>query len=259
MTRRFAYFTDAHLGQRLAMGGGVDGDRMRYAWEPEAHKSQLRRVLDDIVEKGASDLVFGGDIGARGSVADFFEILGFYGVRPRIVLGNHDDYEAIAPYLRDDARPVHGKACFSLGDLSLKWVFLDSSANRIDEDQLAWLARQLRGVRKLLLFLHHPVLAIETPVEHAGASLREREILKALLTRSGCDISIFCGHYHMDDDRREANIRQFCTPAVSYQIVKKANRLETDTTSCGYRIVEIDGCEIESKVVYLKNFEAVNP
>lgn len=38
------------------------------------------------------------------------------------------------------------------------------------------------------------------------------------------------------DEAREANIRQFVTPAVSYQIVKQSDRLRVDTHTFGYRI-----------------------
>ena len=251
MPRKFAYFTDAHLGQRLVMGGAMDSDKMRYANEPAEHWDHLRQVLDDIAARDISDVVFGGDIGARGAVPDFFEILGSYDFNSKIVLGNHDDYDAVSPFLSDQTHAVQGKACFSEGDPALKWLFLDSSTNRVDEDQLGWLARELQGTRQLLLFLHHPILPIDTPVEHAGASLRERDALKALLIGSQCDISVFSGHYHMADERHEANIRQLCTPAVSYQIVKEADRLRVDTTRCGYRIVETNDGEIETEIVYL--------
>lgn len=249
MTKKLAYFTDVHLGQKLVMSGTMDSDRMRYANDPDEHRDHLRRVLDDIAARGITEVVFGGDIGARSSVPDFFEVLGSYDFRSRIVLGNHDDYAAVSPFLCDQTHAVQGKACFSEGDPALKWMFLDSSTNRVDEEQLAWLARELQGTHRLLLFLHHPVLPIDTPVEHAGAALRERDALKALLTGSQCDISVFCGHYHMADERCEANIRQFCTPAVSYQIVKQAERLQVDRRTCGYRIVHYAGSVIETEVV----------
>ncbi|MFC2249981.1 metallophosphoesterase [Labrys portucalensis] len=251
MTRKLAYFTDAHLGQKLVMDGAMDSDKMHYASEPAEHRDHLRWVLDDIAARGISEVIFGGDIGAPSSVPDFFEILESYDFSRRIVLGNHDDHDVVSPFLSDQTHALQGKACFSEGGPALKWVFLDSSANRVDDDQLAWFARELQGTRRLLLFLHHPVLPIDTPVEHAGAALKERDTLKALLTGSQCDVSLFCGHYHMADERREANIRQFCTPAVSYQIVKEAERLRSDTTRCGYRIVDIDGGQIETEIVYL--------
>jgi 3',5'-cyclic-AMP phosphodiesterase len=91
-----------------------------------------------------------------------------------------------------------------------------TARNAVGDDQLAWLERELKPASTVVLFVHHPVLAIDTPLDQAGAALKDREKLKALLTVAGCDIFAFCGHYHMDDERSEANIRQFVTPAVSY-------------------------------------------
>jgi 3',5'-cyclic-AMP phosphodiesterase len=72
-----------------------------------------------------------------------------------------------------------------------------------------------------------------------------------LLASADCDVSVFCGHYHMIDEACEADTRQFVTPAVSYQIIKQADPLRVDTSTFGYRILEIDGAEITSEVVLL--------
>lgn len=251
MTKKIAYFTDSHLGQKLVMGGEMDGDKMRYVHDPDAHKDHLRRVLDDIAGKGIAEVIFGGDIGARSSVADFFEILEPYPFETTLILGNHDSYGEVFSHACASHHVIDGKACFSQSDHALTWAFLDSSANQVSEDQLAWLARELRDVRKLALVLHHPILAIATPLEQAGAALRGRDALKGLLIDSACEVTVFCGHYHMADEAREANIRQLGTPAVSYQIIKQADRLAADTQTCGYRIVEIDGADIASEIVLL--------
>jgi 3',5'-cyclic-AMP phosphodiesterase len=49
------------------------------------------------------------------------------------------------------------------------------------------------------------------------------------------------------DEACEASIRQFVTPAVSYQIVKQSDRLRVDTST----FLEIDGAEITSEIVLL--------
>jgi Icc protein len=96
------------------------------------------------------------------------------------------------------------------------------------------------------------LLEIDTPLDRAGAALKDRQKLKALLGRTPCDVFAFCGHYHMEEERSEGNIRQFVTPAVSYQIVKRSARIETDAREVGYRIIEIDGREISTEVVRLQ-------
>jgi Icc protein len=72
-----------------------------------------------------------------------------------------------------------------------------------------------------------------------------------LLSGLSCEVWVFCGHYHTDDEASEANIRQFVSPAVSYQIVKRAEKVEVETGQVGYRILEIDRSEIRTEVVML--------
>ncbi len=249
--RIMAHFTDTHLGQRLVGGDGMSGDRMRYAHEPEEHRERLRLVLNDISRKGIVDVVFGGDIGTPESVRGFFEILEGYDFTPSIVLGNHDAYRDVAQYCGVRAGAVEGKLCSSHDDGHLKRIFLDSSDNTIGATQLAWLAHELDGTSRIALFVHHPILGIDTPVERYGAVLRDQREIKTLLTSADCEVSVFCGHYHMIDEAREANIRQFVTPAVSYQIVKQSDRLRVDSHTFGYSILEIDGAEIKTETVLL--------
>jgi Icc protein len=260
--RRVAYFTDTHLGQKLVMGGALAGNKMRYDDEPEEHQSNLRLVLDDIARKGFSEVVFGGDIGTTQSVRGFFELFAGYGFAASLILGNHDTYADVTKYWSHGDRGVAGKMCYSRDDGPLKYLFLDTSDNAVGDDQLAWLERELKPASTVVLFVHHPVLAIDTPLDQAGAALKDREKLKALLTVAGCDIFAFCGHYHMDDERSEANIRQFVTPAVSYQIVKRAERIAIDANEVAYRMIDIDGIDIKTEVVRLArpatSAEAIN-
>jgi 3',5'-cyclic-AMP phosphodiesterase len=252
MTKKIvAHFTDTHLGQKLVMGGTIAGDKMRYDDAPEEHKDHLRSVLDDIARRGISDVIFGGDIGTNKSVLGFFELLNGCNFTTSIILGNHDTYGNVAPHCGVGVHAVQGKMCFSDSDGHLKRIFLDTSDNTVGDDQLAWLARELEGASNVALFLHHPILEINTPLERSGAALRDRDKIKLLLASTDCEIAVFCGHYHMIDEARDASIRQFVTPAVSYQIIKQSDRPRVDTSTYGYRILEIDGAEITSEVVLL--------
>lgn len=246
-----AHFTDTHLGQKLVMNSEIAGGKMRYDNVPEEHEDRLRLVLDDIARQGISNIVFGGDIGTAQSVQGFFELLRGYDFNVSVILGNHDTYPNVRRHWSTGDSAVDGKLCFSHADRHLKRIFLDSSDNMLGDSQRAWLARELDGVRKAALFVHHPILGLDTPVDRSGAALRDRDEIRSLLLGIDCEISIFCGHYHMIDETREANIRQFVTPAVSYQIVKQSDALQADTVAFGYRILEIDGAEIATRVVSL--------
>lgn len=244
-----AHFTDTHLGQRLVASNEMAGNKMGYEETPGEHENHLRTVLDDIASKGISHVVFGGDIGTPQSAAGFFELLHGYRFQLSVILGNHDTLGNVAPHYSSDGANVDGKLCFSHDDGRLKRIFLDSSDNELGERQRAWLGRELEDTKRAAIFLHHPILALDTPVDRTGAALRDRNEVRSLLIGTGCEISLFCGHYHMIDDAQEANIRQYVTPAVSYQIVKQSERLQADTQTFGYRILEIQEEEIRTQVV----------
>ena len=56
----------------------------------------------------------------------------------------------------------------------------------------------------------------------------------------------------MDDESIDGNVRQFTTPAVSYQINKTASRIIIDKQSFGYRLITIDGAEVDTKLVMMQ-------
>lgn len=178
-----------------------------------------------------------------------FEAMREHDFTPEVVLGNHDAYPNVRPWCGDGA--VEGRLCSSTDEGPWRRITLDSSDNTIGEPQLAYLANELEGARRAALLVHHPVLEIGTPVDRSGAALRDRAALKALLNSLDCAETLFCGHYHMINEIHEANIRQFVTPAVSYQIVKQSERIRVDTTIFGYRLFEFDGTEIRSQVALM--------
>ncbi len=244
-----AFFTDTHLGQKLIAKSEIAGDKMGYEETPREHEHHLRLVLDDITQRGISKVVFGGDIGTAHSVGGFFERLHAYAFDVSLILGNHDTYGNVAPYYDMAGSTVAGKLCYSQQDPHVKRIFLDTSDNAVGDGQRKWLARELEGVRQAAIFLHHPILPLDTPVDRTGAALRDRDEVRSLLIGMDCRISLFCGHYHMIDEAREVNIRQYVSPAISYQIVKQSEHLNADTGTFGYRILEMDEEEIKTQAV----------
>ncbi len=73
----------------------------------------------------------------------------------------------------------------------------------------------------------------------------------AALEASKRDITIFCGHYHMNDVAIVGIVKQFMTPAVSYQIGKTASRT-IDKKSFGYRLITINGEDVDTKLVMIQ-------
>ncbi len=101
------------------------------------------------------------------------------------------------------------------------------------------------------LSVRHPVLEIDTPIDRHGAAPTDREGVEALLGSVAREVVVFCGHYHVIDETCEADIRQFATPAISCQVVRRADRVRVDARTFGYRTVEFDGADVRTRCVVL--------
>jgi 3',5'-cyclic-AMP phosphodiesterase len=247
-----AHVTDAHLGQKVLFGEEAALGKIAYGNEPEEHKDNLKLVLEDLTKRGITEIIFGGDIGTTAANKWFFDLIGKYPFKLRMVLGNHDSFSEVCRHYSSDLFDDRSEMFYAYEDGYNKHIYLDSSSNAISNNQLLWLKQELNSEKNVLLFLHHPVLEINTPLDKAGAALREREKLKNALLDSKKEIVIFCGHYHMNDEVVHRNIRQLSTPAVSYQISKTGTAITIDEQIFGYRLITIDNSEIHTDIVLLK-------
>ncbi|GAB3931295.1 metallophosphoesterase family protein [Mucilaginibacter myungsuensis] len=231
--RTIAHITDIHLDEGLLEDLGVNTER------------NWRRILKDVAARGIHDVVFGGDIGAPTSYSWFFNTVKHFSFR--YVVGNHDDVDDAERYF-DGHSDGNEELYYALEEDGYKQVFMDTSSEHVSDAQLQWLTQQINTDRPILLYIHHPVLGIDTPIDRKYPLHGRDQVKKALLSNLG-PVTIFCGHYHMDDMQQVGNITQYVTPAASYQIAKEAGGIEKDNGKFGYRIVRIDEKNIQTELV----------
>jgi len=53
----------------------------------------------------------------------------------------------------------------------------------------------------------------------------------------------------ISDERTFNNIKQFITPAASYQFRKDSDEIEIDNTKFGYRVITVEKFDISSKII----------
>lgn len=269
-----AYLTDAHLGQKIILD--EETGHMRYVENTEEHKDNLKFILEDIRSVGITEIIFGGDIGTQEANQWFFETMDEFNFKLLMVLGNHDTYSQVDRYYKpvnqdykkdqyhthpdkygdesgnkQDAKPGN-ELNYAYEEGNFKFIYLDSSSNSFSPAQLNWLGQELNTDKKILLFIHHPVLEIKTPLDKIGAALKGRDEIKLLLSALQEEVLVFCGHYHMTDELTAGSIRQYSSPACSYQIVKLSEKIEIDTLTFGYRLITINGNHIETAVKLFK-------
>jgi 3',5'-cyclic AMP phosphodiesterase CpdA len=232
---KIVYLTDSHLDEPAPARHGAN---TRKNWT---------KTVTDVKAQNPDLVIFGGDIGTAQSQGDFFRDLSPF--RLRLTLGNHDHFDEVARYY-DASRSKDEMYDYFQTD-GFTFVFLDSSSGGISQTQLSWFERVVENAERLLVFVHHPVLGIDSVVDRKYP-LKNRDAVKEILTRRPKPAIIFCGHNHCADQTREQNISQYMTPAVSYQILKGTDRVVADVSYFGYRIIELRGTDVETQVVALK-------
>ena len=234
--KRIGFITDLHLDEPDPFGKKVD---------PRAN---FDRILDHISKSGIEEIVFGGDIGESSAHPYFFSRIEHY--RFRLILGNHDHFTEVTNFYNPIDRRT--ELFYHLEDEWSKYLFLDSSSDSISNQQISWLTKELDTSKTILVFIHHPVLQVETPADKLFP-LKNRDQLKNLLVQIQNEVIIVCGHYHLDDEHTFKNVKQIITPSACFQLVKHAKTLEIDNTSFGYRIINFNGSRFETELILFQS------
>jgi len=176
----------------------------------------------------------------------FFDSLRSFNIA--VSLGNHDDYsEAIKHYKPNHIDQKSGLYYTQEFEL-YKCIFLDSSSETVSQEQFDWFKEELISTKDIVLFVHHPILPIESEVDKRYY-LEGRNQLKSELLNIENNVTIFCGHYHFNDEKTEGNILQYVTPAASFQVAKLPNEIKVSGDEFGYRIIEMTDNGIDTELV----------
>ena len=234
--KRIAQITDTHFDEQFPIENGV---KTRENW---------KRILSDVVERGIDHVIFTGDIGTTESNRWFFESVQQYSFDFNAILGNHDSFEEAIKFYNPHSSEEQQALFYANEDKYFNYIFLDTSTGEISEDQLQWFEDRLKREKDVVLFSHHPILETNTTPQREYPLLGSETINHALQQLDN-DIYIFCGHLHCDDEKCEGNVRQFVTPAASFQTKKYSATSEKENINFGYRVIELDQDQVSSEVI----------
>ncbi len=234
--KRIAFLTDVHLDEQFPIDNNVHS------------RKNLETVLADISKQGITDIIFGGDIGEASAHNYFFNTLKQFSFK--LILGNHDKFDEVKKHFIVDKNK--SELYYKVEEENYLYLFLDTSSDELSNNQLQWLQSKLDCNKKVILFIHHPILSIDTPVDKMYP-LKNREQLKSILLEYKKNVTVFCGHYHMNDEQELENIKQITTQSLSFQLVKNSDKIKVDNSNFGYRIIEIYEDKIETHLIHFKS------
>ncbi len=237
---RIAQITDIHLDEKYPFEHGVKAD------------ANWINILNDISKREIDQIIFTGDIGSKESNRWFFNSLKKFTAKFKFTLGNHDTFPIIKDYYNMKQNHGRSELFYSIEEEYFKFVFMDSSSARITQHQFNWFQKEIITDKKIILFVHHPILETGSTPQKEFPFYDAVKIKNELLKHT-TEVHIFCGHLHFDDEAEEENIQQFVTPSACYQAKKHSEKTEFENASYGYRLIEINKDKIESEVILFEH------
>jgi Icc protein len=174
-----------------------------------------------------------------------------------VLPGNHDDRGAFNRVLLGGALVPGAPHCWSFDHGGYHFVGLDSLEpgcphGYVDDGQLAWLDGDLErhGGQPTIVFVHHH----PWPLGLAwidGMRLRNGEELIATLRRHPRVRWLICGHVHLDQAIQCDGLTMLTTPSTCLQLSKVSQARKALPGPPGFRIVDVAGDRLSTRVVYL--------
>jgi Icc protein len=264
---RFVHLTDTHI-----MAGG--------AWRPGAGNfefdtaASLRRVVEAIrgLDPAPAFAVLGGDLASpdllhrdRVLTAEEYEpsyrllaeILASLRCPVHFLVGNHDNRLAFNRVLGAKALAQDAPQPYSFDHEGYHFIALDSlepgqAGGFLDAAQLSWLHRDLvqhRDQPTIVFVHHHPwplgLQWIDT------MTLRNGEKLMTVL-RDHAQVSwVICGHVHLDQCVQRGRLTMLATPSTCVQLSKVSQLAKILPGPPAFRVVDVSGGELSTRVLHL--------
>ena len=236
MEKRIAHITDTHLGDATAIDRGANP------------KKNLKKVLEHIALDKIDEIIVTGDLGNKESLPWLFEKLQDYKPGFKVILGNHDVFKDVVKYYKSTKPVAEEELYYTQEDDVYKYIFMDSSSATISKQQLGWLKEEINTLKKIIVFIHHPILGLSTGMDKVYP-LKNRDKVKAILEEAKKPVTVFCGHYHMPDKRNEGKITQYITPSTAFQVSKNSQSIDINVKSFAYRIITLTDIGIKTTLV----------
>ena len=239
---KIAHITDIHSNDFITKSECLDA------------MDNFKIILADIKSRGITKIVLTGDYGDPNDFNALLMMVKSFNLEYEYILGNHDDFDH---YRNNDDLGNRSKPSgifFSQTTEDAVFIFLDTRLHSLDTTQLNYMDNICRevGERKIIIFMHHPVLDCGDTFMDLNFPLSNRDEAAARLYKLGKKVVIFSGHYHTNHFIEKNNIKQYVTMSTLFQLKKNTDSIEINSFDFGYRIIDI-GCSIETDIVQFSN------
>ncbi len=232
-------------------------------------RKSLQKVVDSIVqnETAFDRVVITGDH-THDEQAESYrvarEILSPWTDRLSVVPGNHDDRNVLRSVLGDvidrqagSSVPDDDRITFSFDCGSWLCVGLDTHLpgevpGQLGIAQAQWLRQRLteHGDNPSVLFCHHPPVDVGS-IWMDAIGLQDRQLLLDVVSDFSGVRLISCGHVHHEFEGSSGSVRVVAAPSTGLQFDPQGTQATFANDPPGYRIIELNGNSVETRVVRL--------
>ena len=218
-------------------------------------RKNFRVIMREIRSIQPDHLVISGDLCFEDGEKKTYEwvrnILELQDFPCSLIAGNHDDSILMAKVFGLEHLLIDDEIFYAKKIGKYTCLFLDTAKGYHSEKQLKWLRRQLRNhKRELIIFMHHPPFKVGMPFMDKKHGLKDAKKITDLLQSYSNNITIFCGHYHIEKTIRYKNILVHITPSCFYQLDQNSTNFKVDHHQIGMRIIEVKRNRIATTLRY---------
>jgi 3',5'-cyclic AMP phosphodiesterase CpdA len=238
---KIVHVTDVHLGPRQLVRFGANQHERLSAAIARINTAHADAVLCVIT----GDLADGGD---QGAYEDLRAELDALTVPHRLIPGNHDRRGPLLAAFPETTLSPGGFVQSVHDDVDVRLIFLDTLAEGrvdgvLDDARLQWLDRRLAEVpgKQVLIFMHHPPVAIGIPMLDPLALSDPHPFLN-LLKRHRGSTHLFFGHVHRPVHGTVSGIPFSAQRGISVQFALDLNALsgEADAAPPSYGVILVE-------------------
>jgi Icc protein len=241
---KIAQISDTHISADGRLVDGVDG------------RDSLTWALREAVRTQCDLVVLSGDLAATkndwGAYPWIAEQVSALPIPTHVMSGNHDGTpEVVRAFgLANDYTGGSLRSSSVHDDVAV--YCLDSSSERLPEEQLEWLREEhaRRSGTTPLVFLHHPPLPCGCRFMDSHEPLENRDHVWQRLIELQAFKHVFCGHYHTHKVVERDGIRVVLCPSTLLQIPQDSVGFAIEHKRPGYLEISVLDGEVSWRAVY---------
>ncbi|MFN8339137.1 MAG: metallophosphoesterase [Saprospiraceae bacterium] len=244
---RCCFVTDLHIDQPGIFPLGLDT------------QDQFLKVLDHIKGQNYDVIILGGDLCNKTGDEAIYQWISAQIADIQVpvfaISGNHDTSTLLADSFGLSQYMNAGELFYTKIIEGIEFIFLDTSAGKMSDQQWALLAQKIDSCdgRNLFVMMHHPPIIAGSAHMEPKYQFEQMDRFKSLtLKYSHKQFHVFCGHYHLERTIVSDNVTVYISPSTFVQIDPNYMEFRPFMPYFGYRevILDDDG-KIMTNVMYM--------